>query len=262
MDLPFCKAHSRRKSAEEVPRRCEYSGTCFIQPIRRSSPRLDLRLRIRSPDHSRGDFLTGCPPPHLVQQRGQDTCPRTSKWMAERNRSTVNVDQFRVKAQVFDHCQGLDGKSFVQFDQADVLQLADRRGRSLFAPLELAPVPSYAGDSGGCRRKNTGHWFQPKVPGLLLAHHQQSSRTVIQTRRVASCDCPAFFAESRAKLCQRLSSVVSRRGRSSVVTTTSGPLCAVGWLPGGFPRRICPKSIAAMARWWERKEKASCNSAG
>ncbi len=40
--------------------------------------------------------------------------------MPQCDRAAIYVDDFRIKPQVLNYCQGLDGKGFVEFNQANI----------------------------------------------------------------------------------------------------------------------------------------------
>jgi hypothetical protein len=57
-----------------------------------------------------------------MQQRGQNASSGTAQGVAQDNSSPVDIDDLRIHAQLLHHRQRLHGKSFVKFDQADLVE--------------------------------------------------------------------------------------------------------------------------------------------
>ena len=57
-----------------------------------------------------------------MQERDENTRPRTAGGMPERNRATIDVGDLRAEAEPAHHTECLSGERLVQLDQTDSVE--------------------------------------------------------------------------------------------------------------------------------------------
>src|SRR5580704_11885664 len=147
---------------------------------------------------------------HFAQNRGRKFGARASQRMSQGDGPAVYVDFFNVEAGFFDDRQRLHAESFVQFNQADVVERqagdSERFGNSHYRP----DSHDFRRHAAGGEADETGHRLQAQLARLAVRHDDGGSRAVAGLGRIARRH-RAAGVEHRLQLCERLDRGIGAR---------------------------------------------------
>ena len=118
--------------------------------------------------------------------------------MPQRNGPAVDVGFGRIEAEPFHTAQGLGGESFVEFDQADVVDAEAEPLQQFFGGRDRTVAHDPRVDTGGGGTQPAEFGFEVQFRGFFGVHHQQGGGPVVDAAGITGGHRTAL-AEGRAQ---------------------------------------------------------------
>ncbi len=145
-----------------------------------------------------------------MHQRRRDPRPAATQRMPQRNRPAVRIHSGPIQPQLPDTLQRLHRKRLVQLHNIQVPHRNPRTLQRLQTRRHRPQTHHRRINTRRRRRTHHRHHLQPQLPRQLILHHHQSSRPVIDPRRIPRRHRP-ILRKRRPQLCERLQTRIPTR---------------------------------------------------
>src|SRR5687767_7703085 len=110
--------------------------------------------------------------PHFMNKCRYKSCTGTPQWMSDGNSASIDINDLRINIQIFDDCQGLDGKGLIQLNQTDIFHLQACALYRLLRCRDGAISHHARWHASRCRSYDPRQRFEIQCFGFFCAHDQ------------------------------------------------------------------------------------------